>query len=174
MRKKQGLYLFLAFLLSFGAGVSGASADQAKLIATHGKWSVYAADEKEGKVCYMLSKPTKDEGKYTRRGEIYALITNRPADGSKNVFSYIAGYPYKPGSDATVKIDDQSFTLFTQDDTAWAPDAATDEKISEAMSKGSRMVVKGTSSRGTATTDTYSLSGSSAAHRAMSAVCAKQ
>ena len=153
---------------------AAARAEDPRLVATQARWSVYTFTENGKKVCYMLSQPDAPEGNYTRRGKIYALITNRPAENSKNVFNYIAGYPYKPGSDATLKIDDQSFTLFTQDDTAWAPDAATDEKISQAMSKGKTMIVKGISARGTATTDTYSLEGSSAAHKAMSQECASK
>jgi invasion protein IalB len=143
-------------------------------IATHGQWSAYVVEEGAAKVCYMYSEPTEDKGNYTRRGQINALITNRPAEGTKNVFSYIAGYPYKPGSDVTVKIGNETFTLFTQDDTAWAPDAATDNKITEAMRKGSTMVVKGTSSRGTATVDTFDLKGSGAAHDAITKECAAQ
>lgn len=165
------------FIILFGlatiAAATPAYAGDPKLLATEGKWSAYSYIENKKKVCYILSQPQKAEGKYKAgaRGEIYALITNRPADGSKNVFSYIAGYPYKPGSDVTVKIDSQSFTLFTQDDTAWAPDAATDTKIAEAMSKGSSMVVTGVSARGTDTTDTFSLEGSGASHKAMVAEC---
>lgn len=149
-------------------------AAEPKLISTHGKWSAYMFVENGNKVCYIASEPVKDEGAYARRGQIYALITNRPAEGSKNVFSYIAGYPYKPATDATVKINDTVFTLFTQDDTAWAPDAATDEKITEALRKGSSLVVKGTSARGTPTVDTFSLDGSGSAHDAMTKECGTQ
>jgi invasion protein IalB len=145
-----------------------------KLLATNGSWETYVVDEGGSKVCYMASEPTEDKGDYTRRGRIIALITNRPAEGTRNVFSYIAGYPYKPGSDATLKIGDKTFTLFTQDDTAWAPDAAIDDKIAEAMRNGSTMVVKGVSSRGTATVDTFTLKGSGAAHDAMTKECAAQ
>jgi invasion protein IalB len=147
------------------------SAADPTLVATHGKWSAYYTDESGSKVCYMASEPTKHEGKYKERGAIYALVTNRPAESTKNVFSYIAGYPYKAGSDVTVTIGDQSFSLFTQEDTAWAPDAATDEKIVQAMRKGTNMVVKGVSSRGTQTTDTYSLTGTGAAHDAITKEC---
>ena len=42
-----------------------------------------------------------------------------------------------------------------------------------AMAKGSKMVVKGTSSRGTPTTDTYSLMGFMAARRAITQACGK-
>lgn len=154
-------------------GVGRACAADPKLVATQGNWKVYVyVDEAGSKVCYMASEPEKNEGAYTRRDQIYALMTTRPGEGTKNVFSYIAGYPYKPGSDAIVKIDSDSFTLFTQEDTAWAPDAATDEKIAAALRKGSNLVVKGTSSRGTQTTDTFTLSGSGAAHDAMARECA--
>ncbi|PJB69692.1 MAG: hypothetical protein CO093_09870 [Alphaproteobacteria bacterium CG_4_9_14_3_um_filter_47_13] len=148
-----------------------AMAAEPRLLGKYSDWEAYVFMEGDNKVCYMASQPAKSEGNYTRRGDVFALITHRPAEGSKNVFSYITGYSYKQGSDATAKIDSTSFTLFTQDETAWAPDAATDNKISEAIKKSSKMVIKGVSSRETATTDTFSLKGSSAAYEAISKEC---
>ncbi len=159
----------LGLALSFAAAPAQA-ADPTEL-GTFGKWSAFVFTEDGNKVCYMASEPDKDEGDYKARGKIYALVTHRPAEGTKNVFSYITGYPYKAGSDATVKIDSTTYTLFTQDETAWAPDASTDNKITDSIRKGSKMVVKGTSKRGTLTTDTFSLSGSGAAHDAISKEC---
>ena len=150
---------------------SQVQAAEPRLIATHGKWSAYVYEENGNKVCYMAAQPDKDEGNYSRRGQIFALVTHRPAEGTKNVFSYIAGYSYKPASDVTVKVNGDTFTLFTQDDTAWTPDAATDEKIANDIRKGSTLVVKGISSRGTHTTDTFSLNGSGAAHDAITKEC---
>lgn len=168
--QKQAILVLLGGLFLLSAGVAHAAEPQ--LIATHGKWSAYTyTDEAGNKVCYMAAEPDKHEGNYKSRGAIFALVTNRPAEGTKNVFSYIAGYPYKDRSDVTARIGESSFTLFTQEDTAWAPDAATDEKITEALRKGSRMVVVGTSARGTRTTDTFSLSGSGAAHDAITREC---
>jgi hypothetical protein len=169
MRKVICLHAVLCCAL-FGF-TSAAKASDPKLIGTYGDWSAYVFMEDGNKVCYMASQPKKAEGNYSRRGDVFALVTNRPAEGSKNVFSYITGYAYKPGSDAAVTIDNQKFTLFTQDDTAWAPDAATDNKIVEALRKGSKLVVKGTSSRGTETTDSFGLSGSGAAHDAIEKEC---
>ncbi len=146
-------------------------ASEPKLLGEHGDWKAYMFMENSGKVCYMVSQPKKDEGDYQKRGDIFALITHRPAEGSKNVFSYIAGYTYKAGSEATVSVNNQSFRLFTQDDSAWAPDDATDSKLADAVRRGSTLVVKGVSSRDTATTDTFGLSGSSAAYKAISSEC---
>lgn len=146
-------------------------AAEPKLIGQHGDWTAYMFMENNNKVCYMVSQPKKSEGNYTKRGDVYALITHRPVEKSRNVFSYIAGYPYKAGSEATVTVNNQSFRLFTQDDSAWAPDDATDSKITDAIKRGSSLVVKGSSARGTDTVDTFGLSGSTAAHKAISAEC---
>lgn len=143
-----------------------------KKLGTYGVWDGYSYIETDGsKVCYMAAEPAKHEGDYSKRGKIYAQITHRPGEGSKNTFSYIAGYDYKSDSKAVLTVDGTSFDLFTQNDTAWATDAATDTKIAQALRKGSRMTIKGTSSRGTATTDTFSLSGSGAAHDAIGREC---
>lgn len=148
-----------------------AMAGEQRLLAAYDAWEAYMFTEDGNKVCYMASQPGNAEGNYTKRGDPFALITHRPADNTKNVFSYIAGYPYKSGSEVTLKVDDQEFKLFTQDETAWAPDAETDGKIADAIKNGTKMVVTGTSSRGTVTTDTYSLKGSTKAYERITDEC---
>lgn len=160
---------FTALVFGFA---SAAQAAEPRSLGKHGDWEAYVFLEGGNKVCYMASKPSDARGDYTRRGDIFALITHRPADGTRNVFSYVTGYPYQAGSDATLTIDNnQRITLFTEGETAWAADAATDNRIAEQIRRGSRMVVRGTSSRGTQTTDTFSLRGSGAAHDAISREC---
>ncbi len=148
-----------------------ASAGQPRLMATHGDWEVYVFFEDNNKVCYMASQPKLKEGNYSKRDEPFALITHRPAENTRDVFSYITGYTYKAGSEANVNIDGTDYALFTQDATAWAPDVETDKKLAQAMRDGSKMVVTGTSTRGTFTTDTFSLSGSSKAYERLNAEC---
>lgn len=158
---------FVLTLLAAGP----AFAEEPKLLSTHGDWAAYAFKEGNGTVCYMTSQPTKAEGNYKKRDKIFALITHRPAENTKNVFSYIAGYTYQSGSEVDVTIDGKTYKLFTHKDMAWARDADTDNKITEAIKKGSKMVVKGTSARGTLTTDTFSLKGTGAAHDAINKAC---
>ncbi len=162
-------FLFSALLLvSFAAHAS-----EQQEIGRFGNWVAYEFEENGGKVCYMAAKPTKAEGKYSKRGDVVAMITHRPAEGTKDVFSYMAGYGYKKASDVTMTIDGKKFTLFTQNDMAWAADAAADASLAAAIQKGSQMVVKGESSRATQTTDTFSLSGSTKAYEAITNACAK-
>lgn len=170
MAKINYIYLFVLFGM-VGLWAMPGHAAEPKQIGKFDDWTSYVLVERGNKVCYMVSKPTKAEGKYTNRGEIFALITHRPAENTKDVFSYITGYTYKQGSDATVTIDGKRYVLFTQDDTAWAPDAQADAKLARAIQQGSSMVVRGTSTRGTKTTDNYSLKGSGSAYKAISKEC---
>ncbi len=163
--------IFISALLFVAALSTPAQAAEPRKLGDFGVWAAWELEDTGGKVCYMLAKPTKHAGAYRSRGDIYALLTHRPAEGTKNVFSYIAGYDYQAKSEATLKIGDKKFGLFTQAETAWAPDANTDNAIAEALRKGSNMVVTGTSSRGTATTDTFSLKGSGDAHEAINKAC---
>jgi hypothetical protein len=123
------------------------------------------------KACYIASQPKKDEGKYKKRGEIYAMVTHRPGDKVRDEVSLSAGYRYKAESRIEVAIDSSKFELFPHEDTAWVPDSEGDKKLVAAMRAGKTMVVRGTSARGTATKDTYSLTGFTKAYRAASKAC---
>ena len=171
MKNFLPIVTFTLFLLGIIVPALPAVAQNAEVHSRHGQWTVYTFEENGQTVCYMASPPNSDSGNYSKRGEISAQITHWPGAETKNVFSYVAGYPYKKGSTVSVEIGGRTFTLFTQGEMAWSPDAQTDASLIEAIKKGREMVVKGTSARGTLTTDTYSLSGSTAAHNAISKLC---
>lgn len=122
-------------------------------------WSAFAETDKNAKACYLVGRPMKTEPENIKRGDVYVYVTHRPADKTFNVVSFAAGYPYKDASDAELMIDNHKFDLFTSKESAWSRDAATDKAVVEAMAKGKQAVLKGTSARGTNTTDTYSLDG---------------
>ncbi len=174
--KRIALLSALAALPLIAGPVQMAQAADPRLIAQHDKWGAYVIGEKANKVCYMASKPDAQDGdlKGKNRGDVYALVTHRPSDGTKDVFSYVAGYAYKEGSEAQLQIDDKKFDLFTRDDSAWAKNAETDKAIAAALRKGSRMTVKGVSSRGTETSDTLSLKGTGGAYNDISRECASK
>lgn len=161
-----------AALLAVSLPANQALAQNApQLIDVYGKWEAYTYSEDGQKVCYMGSQPTSAKGDYTQRGKIYVMVTHRPALKLLNEVSFITGYTYKSGSDVDLRIDSKKFKLFTHDDSAWAVNSEEDRKLVSSMKAGSNMVVVGESSRGTKTTDTYSLSGFTAAYNAISKAC---
>lgn len=170
MRKKFLILAVFAFQIA-GSGVARAADTPPRLVGAYDAWEAYVFTEDGKKVCYMVSQPGNKEGDYTKRGDPFALVTHRPGDNTRDVFSYITGYTYKPGSEVVVTIDDKKFVLFTHDKTAWAPDAETDRKIAEAIKSGKSMRVVGTSNRDTLTTDTFSLKGSGKAYERITREC---
>ena len=164
------LFVVLLVLSAFSAP---AGADESEVLGVFQDWIAYKTTQGGNAVCYIASEPTKAEGKYTKRGKIYAMVTHRPKAGSFDVVSLHAGYTYKKGSTAEAAIGGRAFTLFTNESAAWAAESADDAALVKAMRAGSKLVVKGVSSRGTKTKDTYSLLGFTAAHKAISKACKK-
>ena len=137
-------------------------------------WSAFRFTENGNKACYMASQPEKNEGKYSKRGDIYALVTHRPAENRRDEVSFIIGYKFKPNSNVEVAIGGQKYTLFTKEDGAWTANPDEDRRLVQAMIKGNKMIVKGVSWRDTRTTDTYSLKGFTKAYQKISQTCGIQ
>jgi len=169
MHYKKSLSIVIFLLVSLISNES--FTQEVNKLSTHGQWTAYSYTDDSGQVCYMASEPRSARGKYTRRGDIFALVTHRPKENATDVISIVAGYPYKPNSDVNIKIGSATFSLFTHGERAWNRDEDSDKKMVRAMIKGATMVVKGTSSRGTLTTDSYSLNGFTAAHNAITKKC---
>ena len=70
-----------------------------------------------------------------------------------------------------MSIGESTFKLFTTKEWAFAENAKLDERLITAMKRGSTLTVKGVSSRGTKTTDIYSLKGFTAAYKAINKAC---
>jgi invasion associated locus B (IalB) protein len=154
------------------AGTGSAIAQNKGFIDKFGDWNAFADQENGQPLCYMASLPEKSEGKYTQRGDTYIMVTHRPAEKTFGEVSIRAGYAYKQDSDTEARIDsNQPFKLFTDGEFSWARDTDTDRALIANMKAGSTVIVKGTSSRGTLTIDTYSLKGFTAAYAAISKAC---
>jgi hypothetical protein len=133
--------------------------DQPQKLGGAQSWTAYTYADGKGKVCYLVGEPAKKEPGNVKRDRVNALVTHNTNDKSSNVVSFVEGYTFPERGAAELDVDGKKFSLFTDKDTAWARDTATDKAIVTALSKGKQAVLKGSSARGTATTDTYSLAG---------------
>lgn len=143
---------------------------KADFLGAFGDWEAYSSSD-GGKLCYIATLPTKSEGDYTRRGDIFLLVSHRPQENSIGVVSLEAGYPYGENSKITATIGGKSYAMFPDGGHAFAFE---DRPLVNAMIRGSNLVIKGTSSRGTLTTDTFSLAGFTAAYNTASRACGVQ
>ncbi len=134
---------------------------QPTLLGQYGDWGAYSATPGGAKVCFALAKPkaSKTEPAGRKRDAAYVFISTRPAENVKHEVSVIIGYPFKTSSDAIAEIGTAKFAMYTQNDGAWIKNVAEEARMVDAMRKAADLTVKGTSGRGTQSTDQYSLKG---------------
>jgi hypothetical protein len=141
------------------AAVSGGTEPQ--LVGQFGTWGAYVASPGCKKVCFALAKPSsmKTNPPNRPRDPAYAFISTRPAERVNNEVSIMIGYPLKPGSEGSLEVAGNRYAMYTQGDGLWIKNAAEEDKMVDALRKGSDLTIKGVSSKGTETTDIYSLKG---------------
>lgn len=154
--------LLTATILCLGTPAMAQGATPESL-GTFGDWQAYAYTGKEGKVCFVISAPKDTKPDNVKRDPASFLVTHRPKQNVTSEISVVIGYTFKEGGPVSVEVEGESFKLNPSGDGAWAETAADDRKIVASLKKGATMQVKGTSWRGTRTTDTYSLTGIAAA-----------
>jgi hypothetical protein len=140
---------------------AAAPAPQPTLLGQFGDWGAYTASPGGKKVCFALAKPanSKTTPPNRPRDPAYMFISSRPAEKVRDEVSIIFGYGFKPNADASVEISGAAYAMYTQADGAWVKNAAEETRLVDAMRKGADLTVKGTSAKGTASTDVYSLRG---------------
>jgi invasion protein IalB len=143
-------------------------ASQATQLGQYGDWGAYTASPGGRKVCFALSKPTVSQdnppNRRTAANTVYMFISTRPDEKVRDEVSVlVTGYTFKPNSEATATIGGVNFAMYTQNDGAWIKNATDEARLVDAMRKNADSVVKATTSKGTQTTDTFSLKGISQA-----------
>lgn len=170
--------MILSGRLTFGllalcvGGASASLAAEPTSLGNFGDWKAYTYKQADTKVCYAAAQPKASKStKSVKRDPVFFIVTNMPGRKIKGEVSTIIGYPFKEASTVEVKVDDAAFKLFTKGDGAWAESSDMEKQIVTAMKGGKSLSVKGTSWKGTQTTDTYSLSGISAAMAKIDSAC---
>jgi invasion protein IalB len=153
------------------ASTASAVAQTPSRIGVYKDWAAYSYSDSRGKVCYAASQPKDTQPKGVKRDAIFFMISTRPAEKVRNEVSVLVGYPLKQDSKVSVAIGEKTFAMFTKEDGAWVENISDESVLVDALKAGANMIVKGTSRRGTNTTDTYSLSGISAALDSVAQAC---
>ena len=144
-----------------------AAAQSVQALGEFRDWAAYSAADGTGQVCFALSKPTDVSPAVDGYTQAYLYLTNRPAEGVSNEVNLVAGFIFAPDQPATLTVSGKSFDLFTQRDAAWLLDATQTDDLAGALRAGSTVTVEGTSEKGILVTETFSLSGATAASRAI-------
>ncbi len=168
------LAALLAGLLALCAPVQ---AQEIKQLGTFKSWTAWTGSDANGPMCYVSSvpeswSPQELNGVPVKRSPIHFLVINRKGLGTKNEVQTLVGYPFHPANaNVTATIDGKTFPMVTEGEAAWLAVEADEANFVEALKAGSKLVVKGTSTKGNNMTDNYNLSGVTAALGEIAKAC---
>lgn len=137
---------------------SDAKGGKATPVGRFGEWDVFTTGGKS-KTCYTLARPKERAPASLKRDDAYVFISNRPAENVQNEVSIIMGFAMKDGSEPTADIGGAAFQFVAKGSNAWLKNPAEEGKFVETLKRGSKLVVKASSAKGNASTDSYSLAG---------------
>ena len=173
MRKIFGM----ALGLSLGAALP-AAAEPANLLGVFGNWSAYTTGTGSSLTCYALSKPRASRPATAKRSAIYLMVSDWPSRKVKAEPQIIYGYQAKEGAAAALGVGSDKFTFFIRNNgkegSAWLQQLSENPRLVTAMQDGVSAVASGTSTKGTKTSDTYSLAGFNDAMAKVHAACEMQ
>ena len=168
------LGLFTAAALCAGAAAP-AAAEPANLLGVFGNWSAYTSGSGSSLTCYALSKPRASQPKAAKRSSIYLMVSDWPGRKVKGEPQIVYGYQAKEGGAAGLGVGPDKFSFFIRnngkDGSAWLQQLNDTPRLISAMGGGVSAVASGVSSKGTKTSDTYSLSGFNDAMAKVHAAC---
>jgi hypothetical protein len=153
------------------SGGSAPAGGAASNIGTFKTWTAWKSTDANGPICYISSEPQATLPAGVKRDPIHFLVINRKGLGTKNEVQTLIGYSYNAKPNASAAIDGKTYPMVTEGSAAWLASAGDEGGFVAAMKKGTSLLVKGTSARGTATTDTYALAGVTAAMTAIDDAC---
>ena len=159
----------LAIVVALAA--SPAAAQSVQALGDFRDWAAYSASEGTGQLCFAMSKPTEVSPPVDGYTQAYLYLTHRPAEGVTNEINVVAGFDFAPDQPATLSVGGKTFDLFTQKDAAWLLDATQNDSLAGAMRAGQSVVVQGTTDKGILVAETFSLSGATAASKAIDSGC---
>ena len=166
------MILRFSHVLGFTTALLAASFAQAQeetsnRVSANTDWSVFV--ESDPNECWAVSAPKETvnsrDGNVVdvRRGDIRLIVFYRPSENVNGQVMFTGGYPFAPESTVAVQIGDESFQMFTSNETAWPATPEDDARFVAAMKRGANAVLTARSGRGTQTQDTFSLLGFTAA-----------
>lgn len=170
--------LALTALVGLLALAAPVSAQEIKQLGTFKSWTAWTGSDANGAMCYISAvpeswTPQEVKGAPVKRSPIHFLVINRKGLGTRNEVQTLVGYPFHPtNANVTAAIDGKTYPMVTEGEAAWLAVEADEPTFVEALKKGSKLVVKGTSQKGNNMTDNYNLSGVTAALAEIAKACA--
>lgn len=127
----------------------------------------WMADRKADGKCIAFSSPQSSDGSINGRNAPYITVMNSPKEGIRGAISFVSGSELTGKGDVRIAVDGQEFEVLPFKNAAFSASGKPEASVLSAMKKGHSLTIVWSTNDGQSVTDTYSLTGFSAAHAAI-------
>jgi invasion protein IalB len=135
-------------------------------LGTFDGWRAFEAGPNNAKICYLTARPTRSESRpaNAQRAEISLVVAHHQNPRRNDEFTMGVGYPARDGGEIEIGRTKVALSTLGQANpqSLWAREADGDRQIVAALRAApatGTTIVRGTSARGTETTDHFALAG---------------
>jgi hypothetical protein len=135
-------------------------------LGTFDGWRAFEAGANNAKTCYLTARPTRSDSRpaNAQRGEISLVVAHHQNPRRNDEFTMGVGYPARDGGEIEIGRTKVALSTLGQANpqSLWAREADGDRQIVAALRAApatGTAIVRGTSTRGTETTDNFALAG---------------
>ena len=166
--------LLCAFVLTagtFALVAPAATAEEPKLQGTYSDWMVYTKGTGSRQICYALATPKSMSPKSVKHGDIFFMVANWKSGVATEQPSLMTGYPLKVSAPPNARIGSSKTRMYAAQNEAFVEGSTDEKRLVKNMRGGSLMRIDAVSTRGTATSYEFSLSGITAALKKAKGLC---
>ena len=132
----------------------------------YGDWTAATYGTGAAKICYAFTTPKSSKPDWKSRGKVMLTVTER--QGSRDEVTLTPGYTYLKAATVSLKIGTAPFAFYTQGANAFT---ASGGAVVTAFKAGDAVEATGTGPHGHPVVDSFSLTGFSAAYKAITTAC---
>ena len=154
----------MTYRLGLAAALLVAMTGIANAKTQHTDW---VSDQKPDGRCIAFASPQSNEGAISGRNGPYITVMNSPKEGIRGAISFVSGSDLTGLGSVKVAVDGEEFEVLPFKDAAFAASGKPEASVLAAMRKGHALTIAWSTKDGQSVTDTYSLTGFSAAHAAI-------
>lgn len=140
-------------------------------VAAFKKWSVFVKEEGGERICYAATDAQELSPASVNHGSVFFLVASWKSGAARNQPSLMTGYQINAAPPPAIRIDSEKWEMYADDNEAFIEKASDEGRLIAGMKRGAEMRVSAVSSRGTATSYVFSLSGVSAALARVEEAC---
>ncbi len=163
-----------AFVLLAGFGAltaPAAHAEEPKLQGTYSDWMVYTKGSGSNKICYALATPKNLSPKSVKHGDVFFMVSNWQSGAAFEQPSLMTGYSFKVTAPPNARVGSAKTPMYASQNEAFVEETTEEKRLVKNMRGGSLMRIDAVSTRGTATSYEFSLSGITAALKKTKGLC---